>query len=354
VSKSSIIQGSTPCCQLSTKIELLKADALPETPTWQQQLQNLIRDPAELIELLQLPTKQLPRALAASEPFALRVPRSYVRRMAVGDENDPLLRQVLPLGNELLAAPGYSDDPLNELANNALPGLIHKYKGRVLLLVSTSCAINCRYCFRREFPYGENKPSRAHWQRVFAYIAADTSINEVIFSGGDPLTLADSQLAWLTEQVADIPHIKRLRIHTRLPVVLPDRIDDKCLSWLKSHHLQTVMVIHSNHANEIDSDVCAALTRLREAGITLLNQTVLLRGVNDSVAALQQLSETLFAAGVQPYYLHLLDRVNGAAHFEVDEAEARRLHQLLLAELPGFLMPRLVREIAGESSKTPI
>lgn len=325
-----------------------------EALSWQEQLVDLIRDPAELIELLGLSAQQLPQALAAAKGFPLRVPRAYAKRIQYGDINDPLLRQVLPLGDELLAVPGYSADPLDEANSNELPGLIHKYKGRVLLLVSTSCAINCRYCFRREFPYGDNKPSREHWRRVFDYIAADDSINEVILSGGDPLTAPDSQLAWLVGQVESIAHIRRLRVHTRLPVVVPSRIDDACLTWLTGHRLQTVMVIHSNHANEIDGEVRAALARLQAAGVTLLNQTVLLRGVNDSVAALTNLSEALFASGVLPYYLHLLDRVNGAAHFDVPESEAKALHQALLAELPGFLLPKLVREIAGETSKTPI
>lgn len=325
-----------------------------EALTWQEQLADLIRDPCELIELLGLSTQQLPAALLAADRFALRVPRAYAKRIRHGDINDPLLRQVLPLGDELLAAPGYSADPLGESDTNTLPGMIHKYKGRVLLLVSTSCAINCRYCFRREFPYGDNKPSREHWQQVFDYIAKDSSINEVILSGGDPLTAPDSQLAWLVEQAAAIPHIRRLRIHTRLPVVVPSRIDERCLTWLTSHRLQTVVVIHSNHANEIDDEVRSALARLSAAGVTLLNQAVLLRGVNDSVAALSDLSETLFAAGVLPYYLHLLDKVNGAAHFELPERDAKMLYQALLAELPGFLMPTLVREIAGERSKTPL
>jgi EF-P beta-lysylation protein EpmB len=325
-----------------------------EALTWQEQLADIIRDPKELIDLLGLSQQQLPAALLASDCFSLRVPRAYAKRIEYSNINDPLLRQVLPLGDELLAVPGYNSDPLGEAATNSMPGLIHKYKGRVLLLVSTSCAINCRYCFRREFPYSDNKPNRVDWQRVFDYIAADESINEVILSGGDPLTAPDNQLAWLVEQAAGIPHIRRLRIHTRLPVVVPSRIDERCLAWLTNHRLQTVVVIHSNHANEIDDEVRAALSRLTAAGITLLNQAVLLKGVNDSVAALSELSETLFASGVLPYYLHLLDKVSGAAHFEVPEPEARALYQSLLAELPGFLVPTLVREIAGESSKTPI
>lgn len=376
MSKALIIPCSEPPCQSSKAIDVdlsasslqknadlmnkytenTAVDLIPIDPelSWQQQLSDLIRDPAELIGLLELSQHQLPEALLACDQFSLRVPRAYAKRIKVGDAQDPLLLQVLPQGQELVAAPGFVADPLQEADSNSLPGLIHKYKGRVLLLVSTSCAINCRYCFRREFPYQENKPSREHWQEVFAYIAADSSIREVILSGGDPLTASDQQLEWLVEQAQAIPHVTRLRIHTRLPVVLPSRISERCLDWMSGHRLQTVLVIHSNHANEIDDEVRETLARLRARGITLLNQTVLLRGVNDSVAALAELSETLFAAGVLPYYLHLLDRVNGAAHFEVVENEAKALHQQLLAELPGFLMPKLVREIAGKTSKTPI
>lgn len=325
-----------------------------ERPSWQEQLSDLIRDPGELISLLGLAPAQLPQALAASKTFALRVPRAFVGRMEHGNPNDPLLRQVLPLGEELLAAPGYSSDPLGEAEANELPGLIHKYKGRVLLLLSTSCAINCRYCFRREFPYSENKPGRDHWRRVFDYIAADSSIREVIFSGGDPLTASNKQLAWFMSEVAAIPHIKRLRIHTRLPVVVPDRVDSALVSLLAEQSLPVVMVIHSNHANEIDLEVRESLAKLKAAGVTLLNQAVLLKGVNDSIEALTELSERLFDSSVLPYYLHLLDKVNGAAHFDVPEGQAKALYQKLLKELPGFLMPKLVREIAGRPSKTPV
>lgn len=331
-----------------------RTDPRWQSPRWQNELTDLIRSPAELIELLELDPGLLPAALAASDDFALRVPRPYAARMRKGDSTDPLLRQVLPLGDELLAAPGYSTDPLGEEEANPHPGLIHKYHGRVLLIVSGSCAINCRYCFRRHFPYQDNNPGRARWQEALDYIAADPSITEVIYSGGDPLSAPDRQLAWLTQRVAAIAHVRRLRIHTRLPVVVPSRIDVSCLTWMTDHRLDTSLVIHSNHANELDADVAGALARLREAGVVLLNQAVLLKGVNDSVQALGALSERLFACGVVPYYLHLLDKVAGARHFDMPAEVAVDLHRQLQATLPGYLVPRLVREIAGASSKTPV
>lgn len=325
-----------------------------QSPRWQNELADLIRSPAELIELLGLDKAQLPAALAASNEFELRVPRAYANRIRKGDPNDPLLRQVLPVSDELIGAPGYSVDPLGEADANPLPGLIHKYHGRVLLIVSGSCAINCRYCFRRHFPYQDNNPGRARWQEALDYISADPSISEVIYSGGDPLNAPDRQLEWLTSRVAEIPHLRRLRIHSRLPVVLPNRIDEDCLAWMTGHRLETSLVIHSNHAQELDASVAEALARLKRAGITLLNQTVLLRGVNDSVPALSDLSERLFSCGVLPYYLHLLDKVAGAQHFDLPLATAKELHRQLEATLPGYLVPKLVREIAGASSKTPI
>jgi len=325
-----------------------------QAPSWQNELADIIRSPRELIELLALDPALLPEALTASEDFALRVPRAYARRIRKGDPNDPLLRQVLPLGEELLAAPGYSEDPVGEANTNPIPGLIHKYRGRVLLIVSGGCAINCRYCFRRHFPYQDNNPGRARWQDALDYIRSDPSITEVIYSGGDPLNAPDKSLRWLTGEVAAIAHVRRLRIHSRLPVVIPNRIDADCLNWMTGHRLHTSLVIHSNHANELDAPVEAALGRLKAAGVTLLNQTVLLRGVNDSTKALGQLSERLFECGVLPYYLHLLDKVAGAQHFDVEAAEALALHRALRDQLPGYLVPKLVREIPGEPCKTPV
>jgi EF-P beta-lysylation protein EpmB len=333
---------------------ITRSVATVDSLTWQDQLANSIRNPEQLLKLLDLDPSLLDGALKAHQDFPLRVPLPYLQRINKGDPTDPLLRQVLPLGNELLAAPGYSEDPLDEQSANPIPGLVHKYHGRVLLIVSPNCAINCRYCFRRHFPYQDNKPGRNEWQQALSYIANDSSISEVIFSGGDPLAASDKQLKWLTENVAQIDHVKRLRVHTRLPIVIPDRITNSCLQWLTCTRLKTSMVIHSNHPNELDTAVAHALNQLKGAGVTLLNQTVLLSGINDSLPVLQQLSERLFDIGVLPYYLHQLDRINGAAHFEVSDAQAKLLVSELMATLPGYLVPKLVREMPNVKYKAPL
>ncbi|MGM0692916.1 MAG: EF-P beta-lysylation protein EpmB [Pseudomonadota bacterium] len=321
---------------------------------WQTQLARAVRDPRELCRRLELDEAFWPGAERGHTLFEVRVPEAYLARIRPGDPSDPLLRQVLPLAEEALVAPGYVADPLEEAEHAPAPGLIHKYAGRVLLIASPACAVNCRYCFRRHFPYEENAPSRAQWETSLDYLRGDTTLHEAILSGGDPLAASDRQLAWLVERLDAIPHLKRLRIHSRLPVVIPERIDDALLGWLGNTRLQTVMVLHINHANEIDEAVIAACRRLSEAGVTLLNQSVLLRGVNDSQQALAALSERLFEAGILPYYLHVLDPVAGAAHFDVADFDARELVAGLRKVLPGFLMPRLVREIPGEASKTPL
>lgn len=319
---------------------------------WQQLLSHTIDDPAELLRLLELPDALLAPALAAAGDFPLRVPRPYLNRIRKGDPDDPLLRQVLPLGAERLQVPGYVTDPLAELAANHQDGLIHKYKGRVLLILTGACAINCRYCFRRHFPYDDNRLGPEQWQQVLAYLHQQPQVNEVIFSGGDPLATSDKRLARMIRDLAEIPHLSRIRVHSRLPVVIPQRVTDSLVEALTGTRLQSVMVLHANHANEIDTEVDLAVNRLKRAGLTMLNQSVLLRGVNDSVEALQALSERLFAAGVLPYYLFVLDAVAGAAHFDVSDDEAKALMQALQAELPGFLLPRLAREIPGRPSKT--
>jgi EF-P beta-lysylation protein EpmB len=260
----------------------------------------------------------------------------------------------MPLAAECQAAPGFDTDPVGDRAAMAVPGLLHKYRGRVLLTVTGACAIHCRYCFRRHFPYGDANPAAGEWRQALAYIGADDSIGEVILSGGDPLTLSDRRLNEFVAQLGAIPHVRRLRVHTRLPVVLPERVTAELLDWLSSTHLKTVVVVHANHANEVDAGVRAALLRLRTSGVTLLNQAVLLRGVNDCVRTLEELSLALFDAGALPYYLHALDRVGGAAHFEVGEAAARAILAELNARLPGYLVPRLVREVAGATGKTPL
>ncbi|GEN27625.1 EF-P beta-lysylation protein EpmB [Halovibrio variabilis] len=322
--------------------------------SWQQQLSQAIRDPLALCQRLGLSDHWLPGARAGGQLFEICVPEAYLARIAANAPNDPLLRQVLPVSDETLTPQGYVTDPLEEAEHRPAKGLIHKYAGRVLLIASPNCAINCRYCFRRHFPYSDNSPSRAQWQEALDYLRADTTLHEAILSGGDPLAANDRQLAWLVEQLESIPHLKRLRLHTRLPVVIPDRVDDALLGWLAGTRLQKVVVLHINHANEIDQAVVDACSRLKQAGATLLNQSVLLRRVNDSVDTLATLSERLFDAGILPYYLHVLDPVQGAAHFDVSDDEARELVTQLREHLPGFLMPRLVREIPGQGSKTPL
>jgi EF-P beta-lysylation protein EpmB len=321
---------------------------------WHAELAAAVRDPRELAALLDLPVAAFGIADAANTQFPLRVPRPYIARMARGDARDPLLLQVLPAHAEMIPTPGYSEDPLAERAVNPIPGLIHKYFGRVLLILSPACAIHCRYCFRRHFDYAGNTPGRSRWQAALDYIRRDASISEVIYSGGDPLAAGDPLLAWLTEQLAAIPHLTRLRVHTRLPVVIPARIDAECLAWLAGTRLQTSVVLHVNHANELDAAVTTAVGLLRGAGVTVLNQAVLLAGVNDCVNSLTRLSEQLFSAGILPYYLHLLDRVQGAAHFTVDRAQAITLHRAMLARLPGYLMPRLVEEVPSLPYKRPV
>ncbi len=323
-------------------------------PNWQQVLAQAITDPKELLEALHLPASWLPAAQAAARQFPLRVPRGFVARMQRGNPHDPLLLQVLPLGMELEETLGFSADPVGDMASKVAAGILHKYEGRVLLIATGACGIHCRYCFRRHFPYGEETASQQHWQNTVDAIRADTSIREIILSGGDPLTLNDRRLRQLTDALQAIPHVTRLRIHSRQPVVLPERVDAGLLDWLRSIPLQTVMVLHVNHAQEIDESVINVCRLLREAGVTLLNQAVLLKGINDSVTALSALSESLFVAGVLPYYLHLLDRVQGAAHFEVSEQQAVKLMRELLTMLPGYLVPRLVRETSGDTSKTPV
>jgi len=328
---------------------------LPPRDDWQNQLRNVISSAGQLLELLGLQPEDVGYSAAACDDFALKVPLAFARKMRAGDPRDPLLLQVLASSEELTETTGYGPDPLREIgAANPVRGIIHKYHGRLLLIVSGGCAINCRYCFRRHFPYAENQNSRREWREALGYIRRDKDISEVILSGGDPLLASDDYLDELVTHIAGIGHVRRLRIHTRLPVVIPDRVTTGLVEAITRQNLQTITVIHSNHANEIDTSVNAALARLSASGITLLNQSVLLAGVNDSVPALTALSERLFAARVLPYYLHLLDRVQGAAHFDVPEARARELLAGITAALPGYLVPKLVREVAGAPSKTAV
>jgi len=327
---------------------------LHELHGWQHQLRDVITDIDELLGLLHLEPAQLPISDAALRSFPLRVPRAFVARMKPADPRDPLLLQVLPSFREEDDTPGYSNDPLSESNFNPAPGLLHKYHGRALLVAAPHCAVNCRYCFRRNFPYQDNTPGRAHWRKTLAHIAADSSIVEVILSGGDPLAASDSWLAWLVGEVVRIPHVRRLRIHTRTPIVMPDRISPEFLSWVGNTGLQTVMVVHCNHGQEIDASVQRAMTALKSCDITLLNQSVMLAGINDSASTLVALSEALFSVGILPYYIHMPDKVRGAAHFDVTEARAREIIQTMKQQLPGYLVPRLVREIPGEAAKAAL
>lgn len=320
---------------------------------WLQQLANGISDPEQLLTQLAIDPTPWRSGFKARALFAQRVPESFVERMEKGNPDDPLLRQVLPLSDEFIIQPGYSTDPLEE-QNNSTPGLLHKYRNRCLLIVKGGCAINCRYCFRRHFPYQDNKGNKSVWQQSLDYIAQHPQLNEVILSGGDPLMAKDHELTWLVEQIAAIPHIKRLRIHSRLPVVIPARITDELVSLFAETRLQVILVTHINHANEINAELNQQLTRLSAVKVTLLNQSVLLKGVNDSVDAQVALSEALFDAGILPYYLHVLDKVQGAAHFYVSDDQARAIIAGLIEQVSGYLVPKLTREIGGRPSKTPL
>ena len=332
----------------------LSAAHRPVSARWQQLWRQAIRDPAELLSRLGLEPAALGVSEAALQQFAQRVPEGFVARMRHGDPHDPLLRQVLPIDAEMRQVPGFSLDAVGDGAAKKATGVIQKYRGRALLVTTGSCAINCRYCFRRHFDYGTENAAKGGWQDAVRAIAQDPGIDEVILSGGDPLSLATHKLVELTDALRADPHLRRLRIHSRLPVVLPERVDDELVAWLGSLPWPLAFVIHANHANEFDASVDAALARLRAAGAHLLNQAVLLRGVNDSEDALAALSERSFAAGVMPYYLYQLDRVEGVAHFEVDDATAKALIAALTARLSGYLVPKLVRELPGDPSKRPV
>lgn len=319
--------------------------------TWQSALVNAITDPQELLAALKLDPNLLPAAQAASNVFPLMVPRNFINRIEPNNPDDPLLRQFLPLGAELETVPGYEKDPLQEAKVNPVPGLLHKYHGRVLLTFVGTCAISCRYCFRREFPYQDNNPGKMGWDDALTYIADDTTIDEVILSGGDPLVANEKTLKSFTDKLNEIPHVKRLRIHSRIPIVLPERITDEFIGWIKELKQKVILVIHCNHPREISPAVKEALLKLKNAGVVLLSQAVLLKGVNDDLETLVSLSEALFDAHVQPYYLHVLDKVQGAAHFDLPRERAHELYDGLLKRLSGYLIPKLVCEQPGAASK---
>jgi len=312
-----------------------------------------VRSVEDLLQLLQIDP-----AIAGIHPlqneFPLRVPRGFIQRMVKGDSRDPLLLQVLPVLQESLEVAGFTADPLDERLAMPVPGLLHKYRNRALLTMTGACAVHCRYCFRRHFPYTDANPAGGQWQAAVRYLTKHPEITELILSGGDPLTLSDARLHSLTDQLTTLTQLRTLRIHTRLPIVLPARIDNGLLSWIDAQALKLVVVVHCNHPNEIDQSVIDALNNLTAAGVTLLNQSVLLRHINDSAATLARLSECLFTAGVMPYYLHQMDRVQGAAHFRVSIERARNIMDELRASLPGYLLPRLVEEKPGMPGKTPL
>jgi EF-P beta-lysylation protein EpmB len=329
-------------------------------PDWQRELAEAVRDPLELLALLDLVPEQLGPGVtattlaAAAADFPLRVPRSFIARMRRGDANDPLLLQVLASPRELAPVSGYVTDPLHEADARLGNGLLAKYTGRALLIATGACAVHCRYCFRRHYDYGAEQQDGPRWEQALKAIAADTRLDEVILSGGDPLSLGNARLAQLLGQLAGMPRIQRIRIHTRTPVVVPARVDAGLLELLAPLRDRLVVVVHVNHPAEIDTTTAAALKQLGETCKALLNQSVLLAGVNADVFTLAALSRRLFDAGVLPYYLHQLDPVAGAAHFAVDDEAALSLHRELNGSLPGYLVPRLVREVPGAASKVPL
>lgn len=319
---------------------------------WQAELARGFRDTGDLLAALGLSAAECGLAPGTATPFPLRVPRGFVARMRPGDPSDPLLLQVLPVAAEHVVAPGFVSDPVGDLASARAPGLLQKYAGRALLITTGACAVHCRYCFRREYPYSDHSAAAGQLETALAVIAADPDLEEIILSGGDPLVLADHRLEYLLKSLDDLPHIRRIRLHSRVPVVLPERVDTRLLDFLGTLHTRIVVVIHANHARELDPAVVEALRALGAATGPVLNQSVLLRGVNDSADAIVDLSRALFDAGVIPYYLHQMDPVAGAAHFCVSDAEALRLIAVARANLPGYLVPKLVREIPGATAKT--
>lgn len=318
---------------------------------WTEYLATAVSDPIQLLTLLNLPLEPYQQHLAARRLFAMRVPMPFINKMEKGNANDPLFLQVMTDAAEFLQTPGFVKDPLQE-QDNAIPNLLHKYHNRVLLMVKGGCAVNCRYCFRRHFPYEDNPGNKANWRKALDYIAQHSEIEEVIFSGGDPLMAKDRELAWLLEQLNQIPHLKTVRIHSRLPVVIPQRITPELCRSLADSPLNKVLVLHINHANEIDELLSKQLQPLKQAGVTLLNQSVLLKGINDDAHILKALNDKLFATGILPYYLHLLDKVEGASHFWIDDERALAIYRQLITLSSGYLVPKLAREIAGEKSKT--
>ncbi|ALB01750.1 hypothetical protein ACH24_03415 [Francisella persica ATCC VR-331] len=319
------------------------------TNDWKKALKESFYSPIELLEFLQLDSDQAKVSLNITRKFKMIVPRSFADRMQKGNINDPLLKQVLPTVDEEVIDQAYSSDPLEEKNYNKVPGLLYKYQGRVLLIGQTSCAVHCRYCFRKEFDYKGNIPGRKDWLKAFEYIANDKSIEEVILSGGDPLLNNDEVLEFFIENIQQINHIKRLRIHSRIPVVLPERVTTKLLKALSEHRLDTILVIHVNHPNELDDNVSEVLKKIHKSGIIILNQSTLLKDINDDANVLYTLSTKLIKAKVIPYYIHSLDTVSGTRHYSVDNA--KDIMKKLSEICSGFMVPVLTKEIPGYPSK---
>ena len=333
--------------------QLITVNNTVEMATWQKELANALKNPLELLQKLDISPENLPLSDKARKSFPMLVPIPFVNKMIKGDINDPLLKQVLPITDEEIISDGYNLDPLQE-HDSAIPGLLHKYKSRVLLILKSGCAVNCRYCFRRHFPYQDNNINKQQLQKVMAYIQAHPEINEVILSGGDPLMSKDRFIEYVVNSLEVLPQLTRLRIHSRLPVVIPSRITDQLCQILKNSRFNVVFVFHINHGNEIDHVFKNAVVKLKQAGVHLLNQSVLLKGINDNGPTLIELSEKLFSVGILPYYLFLLDKVQGAQHFDLPEKNAQQLIKEMNYHLPGYLVPKLSREIAGEKNKTVI
>lgn len=337
----------------STSADVRESTAI-KLPVWQQAMKGSLRNMTDLARFLELSNDWLVQAEAAQQQFPLFVPQAFAEKMEKGNTNDPLLLQVLPQQQETIDTKGFTDDPVGDNSATLSPGLLQKYHGRALMVVTGACAVHCRYCFRRHFPYSESPKGLEAWLPAIEQLAADDSIQEIILSGGDPLTLVDEKLALLVAELEKIPHLQRLRIHTRLPIMIPERVTSELLSWLTGSRLTPVMVVHANHPHELDETVLDSLGRIVDAGVPVLNQAVLLRGVNDNADVLTELCERLVNARVMPYYLHQLDKVAGAAHFEVPKETGKRIIQQLHARLPGYAVPKYVEEIEGDVGKISI
>ena len=325
----------------------------PVDPNWQKELANSFNSPETLLAYLGFDVKAHTKDNHARNLFAVRVPRFFADLMAKNDLNDPLLKQVMPVADEFVVDPDFSTDPLEEQQSSE-QGMLHKYHNRVLLMVRGGCAVNCRYCFRRHFPYAEHHNNKADWLDVFKQIGSDPNIDEIILSGGDPLMANDDYLLWMLQQINLIPSIKRVRIHSRLPVVLPYRITEQFLQLCQQAQQQIIMVLHINHPQEISAELADKVALLIQVGVTVLNQAVMLRGINDSTDTQMALNEALFTHRIQPYYLHLFDKVQGAAHFAISDERAVAIMRDVITKQSGYMVPKLVREIGGEASKTPV